>query len=86
MHMRRRAFLSGLAGAPGATFLPPRAEAHTETQAQTEAPPPYPRPDLTQRALPRRFTYATPVIDAHPHYYANEFVDLVTGEGPCIAM
>ncbi len=42
---------------------------------------PYPRHDLRERAVPPRFTYDAPVIDAHTHYYAPEFVELVVEEG-----
>lgn len=41
---------------------------------------PYPRPDLFDKPFPRRFQYTKPVIDAHTHYYAPEFVDLVVAE------
>lgn len=42
----------------------------------------YPRPDLRQRAVPQRFTYDAPIIDAHAHFFAQEFVDLAIAEGP----
>src|SRR6187402_3282114 len=76
--MRRRTFLSGVASATGAALLHPKS---SEAQAAAQEAP-YPRPDLTQRALPRRFKYARPVIDAHTHFYAKEFIDLVVKEGP----
>ncbi len=78
MSIGRRKFLGGLAAAGGATLLRPSGG---EAQAQTQEQP-YPRPDLATRALPRRFKYSKPVIDAHTHHYAKEFVDLVIKEGP----
>jgi aminocarboxymuconate-semialdehyde decarboxylase len=75
MNIPRRKFLGGLAAAAGATLHRP-----SPSEGQTQEPP-YPRPDLQQRALPRRFKYSKPVIDAHTHYYAREFVDLVVKEG-----
>lgn len=41
----------------------------------------YPRPDLREVGRPRRFEYSRPVIDAHTHYFAPEFVELVVREG-----
>lgn len=77
MDIKRRTFLGGLATAGGATLLP-LTGAVPEAQAQDL---PYPRPDLTTRKLPRRFKYNKPVIDAHTHIYAREFIDLVVKEG-----
>ena len=62
MSIGRRTFIGGLAAAGGATLLRP---AGVEAQAQEPA---YPRADLSTRALPRRFKYNKPVIDAHTHY------------------
>ncbi len=42
---------------------------------------PYPRPDLRERAIPARFSYSKPIIDAHTHAFAQEFVDLAVAEG-----
>lgn len=41
----------------------------------------YPRTDLRTTAVPRRFEYSAPVIDAHTHFYAPEFVELLLAEG-----
>lgn len=41
----------------------------------------YPRPDLSEKPRPRRFDYRKPIIDAHTHYFAREFVDLAVREG-----
>lgn len=73
MSVGRRQFLGGLAAAGGAILRP-------ESGAAQE-PAPYPRPDLSTRGVPRKFKYSKPIIDAHTHYYAKEFVDLVIKEG-----
>ena len=77
MSIGRREFLAGLGAVGGASLLRPAAAAAQQAAAQQ----PYPRPDLQERALPRRFTYSQPVIDAHTHFYAKEFVDLAVKEG-----
>jgi aminocarboxymuconate-semialdehyde decarboxylase len=77
MSIRRREFLAGLGAVGGASLFRPVTAAAQQTAAQQ----PYPRPDLRERALPRRFTYSQPVIDAHTHFYAKEFVDLAVAEG-----
>ncbi len=74
MSIGRREFVAGLGAVGGASLFRPA------TAAAQEAAP-YPRPDLRERALPARFTYSQPVIDAHTHFYAQEFVDLAVKEG-----
>lgn len=49
----------------------------------TDRPGPrdYPRQDLRDRPVPQRFAYPRPVIDAHTHFFASEFVELAVREG-----
>lgn len=48
----------------------------TEHEEQTR----YPREDLWERGTELRFEYSRPLIDAHTHFYAPAFVDLVVSE------
>lgn len=77
MKNRRREFLTGLAALSGGTLVPPLPIGAGQSATVTE----YPRPDLRERAVPRRFSYSQPVVDAHTHFYAKEFVELAVSEG-----
>lgn len=78
MSIARREFLAALAAVGGTA---PVRQTGAAAQQQPPQQQPYPRPDLVERAVPARFKYSRPVIDAHTHYYAKEFVDLVVKEG-----
>ena len=72
MTIARREFLAGLAAVGGASLLHP-----SRAQAQEERDP-----GDAWYSKPRRFAYNKPVIDAHYHWYPQEFVDLIVKEGP----
>ena len=72
MSIARREFLAGLAAVGGASLLRP-----SRAQAQEELDP-----GDAWYSKPRRFAYDKPIIDAHYHWYPQEFVDLMVKEGP----
>lgn len=71
MSIRRREFFTGLVGVGGASLLR-SVGGHAQERDPGDA----------WYSEPRRFVYDRPIIDAHYHWYPQEFVDLMVKEGP----
>ena len=68
MDMKRRDFLAGVSALGSSSFLRPVTAAAQEQMEQ-------PIPDKP------KYKYSKPVIDAHFHWYAPSYVDLIEKEG-----